>query len=69
MTHSQILHKELETLEHSALYGISAPNSLAEFREPQRKRQKECKSQKKWRAQRKQDPLSQHKQITYELPD
>lgn len=66
-THRQAL-AEWEPLEYSALNGCL--HQLPPLRAQgtiQKRKDKECKSQREWRTPRNQGPLSQHAQSSYEL--
>ena len=59
-------------MEHSALSGCLHPIPRPPPRHlgnPLERRQKECKSQRKWRTSRKGEALNQHDQSSYELTE
>lgn len=62
----QRICRERETLERSALNGMSPPSPSPQGSE---KKQKKCKSERRWRTLRKQGPLSQQDQSLYEFTE
>jgi hypothetical protein len=68
-THSQTVFREWETLEHSALSGMSIKSLFSELRYPAKERWKEHKNQRGWRMPRKPRPLHKQDQHTYEFTE
>lgn len=69
-THSQALHRTLETLEHTALIGMSSSNPSTEgLGNPREEEIERIQEQRGWRTPEGKEPLNQCEQSPFELTE